>query len=105
MMALAKASAYHGKIYDHYHMTVIPTLYVTRVKKFAIILKQALTCSLGIISETLLCLQQHVKTKGISIKHLFQLAVSNRWTGLWTGSVEWIAGQDYWIQPNYQYKR
>ena len=25
-------------------------------------------------------------------------AVSNRWTGLWTGSVDWIAGLDYWIQ-------
>ena len=33
---------------------------------------------------------------------LFNLAVSNRWTGLWTGSVDWIAGLDYWIQPNCQ---
>ena len=23
-------------------------------------------------------------------------AVSNRWTGLWTGSVDWIAGLDCW---------
>ena len=30
------------------------------------------------------------------------LAISNRWTGLWTGSVDWIAGLDYWIQPNCQ---
>ena len=28
------------------------------------------------------------------------MAVSNRWTGLWTGLVDWIAGLDYWIQPN-----
>ena len=31
-----------------------------------------------------------------------QEAVSNRWTGLWTGSVDWIAGLDCWIQPNCQ---
>ena len=44
-----------------------------------------------------------------------QSAVSNRWTGLWTGSVDWIAGLDCWtgsvdwiagldcwIQPNCQ---
>ena len=72
MMALAKASAYHGKIHGHYHMHVMPTLYITRVRKFATTLKQALICSLGIISEMLLCLQQYVKTKGISIKHLSQ---------------------------------
>ena len=23
--------------------------------------------------------------------------VSNRWTGLWTGSLDWIAGLDCWI--------
>ena len=28
------------------------------------------------------------------------MAVCNRWTGLWTGSVDWIAGLDCWIQPN-----
>ena len=74
MMALAKASAYHGKIHDHYVPHVMPTLYITRVRKFAIILKQALICSLGIIPETLLCLQQYVKTKGISIKHLIPIS-------------------------------
>ena len=74
MMALAKASAYHGKIHGHYVPHVMPTLYITRVRKFAIILKQALICSLGIIPEMLLCLQQYVKTKGISIKHLIPIS-------------------------------
>ena len=53
---------------------VMPTLYITRVRKFAIILKQALICSLGVIPEMLLCLQQYVKTKGISIKHLIPIS-------------------------------
>ena len=31
-----------------------------------------------------------------NLKRGVEMVVSNRWTGLWTGLLDWTAGLDYW---------
>ena len=37
---------------------------------------------------------QNIKNGGVGDASTFQLDVSNRWTGLWTGLLDWITGSN-----------